>query len=172
MTGSGSPAAPGQDRPGVLRPALAVAGPSAPGGRSGAGHPAQGRQAAVQVGGPVLPPGRRLGVVGQWLLLTRRSLDLLTRSRLTLAILLGSPLVIILMFLMMFRPGAFDFALTVGVFDSQIEYTTTLVRNPLGDEPGVNTADMHKASRAWSNARNLCTGKQLTSRICCFDLRH
>jgi ABC-type multidrug transport system ATPase subunit len=64
----------------------------------------------VQVGGPVLPPGRRLGVVGQWLLLTRRSLDLLTRSRLTLAILLGSPLVIILMFLMMFRPGAFDFA--------------------------------------------------------------
>jgi ABC-type multidrug transport system ATPase subunit len=64
----------------------------------------------VQVGGPVAAPGRRLGVAGQWLLLTRRSLDLLTRSRLTLAILLGSPLVIVLMFLMMFRPGAFDFA--------------------------------------------------------------
>lgn len=64
----------------------------------------------AQVGGPVQPPGRRLGGFGQWLLLTRRCLDLLTRSRLTLAILLGSPIIIILMFLMMFRPGAFDFA--------------------------------------------------------------
>ena len=64
----------------------------------------------AQVGGPVQAPGRRLGALGQWRLLTRRSLDLLTRSRLTLAILLGSPLIIILMFLMMFRPGAFDFA--------------------------------------------------------------
>ena len=64
----------------------------------------------AQVGGPAPAPGRRLGALGQWRLLTRRSLDLLTRSRLTLAILLGSPLVILLMFLMMFRPGAFDFA--------------------------------------------------------------
>jgi hypothetical protein len=64
----------------------------------------------AQVGGSAPPPGRRIGATGQWLLLTRRSLDLLTRSKLTLAILLGSPLVIILMFLMMFRPGAFDFA--------------------------------------------------------------
>ena len=63
----------------------------------------------AQVGGPVQAPGRRLGLLGQWRLLTRRSLDLLTRSRLTLAILLGSPLIIILMFLMMFRPGAFRF---------------------------------------------------------------
>ena len=64
----------------------------------------------AQVGGPAPSPGRRLGGFGQWRLLTRRGLDLLTRSRLTLAILLGSPLIIILMFLMMFRPGAFDFA--------------------------------------------------------------
>ena len=64
----------------------------------------------AQVGGPIQAPGRRLGAFGQWRLLTRRSLDLLTRSRLTLAILLGSPLIIILMFLMMFRPGAFAFA--------------------------------------------------------------
>jgi len=58
----------------------------------------------------VLEPGRRLGSFGQWLLLTRRSVDLLTRSRLTLAILIGSPVLITLMFLMMFRPGAFHFA--------------------------------------------------------------
>ncbi|MGH6654532.1 MAG: ATP-binding cassette domain-containing protein [Actinocrinis sp.] len=64
----------------------------------------------AQAAGPVQNPGRRLGAFGQWRLLTRRSLDLLTRSRLTLAILLGSPLIIILMFLMMFRPGAFGFA--------------------------------------------------------------
>jgi ABC-type multidrug transport system ATPase subunit len=59
--------------------------------------------------GPVQSPGRRLGGFGQWRLLTRRSLDLLTRSWLTLAILLGSPLIIIVMFLMMFRPGAFAY---------------------------------------------------------------
>ena len=51
-----------------------------------------------------------LGPVGQWWLLTRRSVDLLARSRLTLAILLGSPVMIVIMFLMMFRPGAFDLA--------------------------------------------------------------
>lgn len=61
-------------------------------------------------GAQALEPGRRLGTFGQWLLLTRRSVDLLTRSRLTLAILIGSPVLITLMFLMMFRPGAFDFA--------------------------------------------------------------
>lgn len=60
--------------------------------------------------GADLDPGRRLGAFGQWTLLTRRNIDLLTRSRLTLAILIGSPVLITLMFLMMFRPGAFDFA--------------------------------------------------------------
>jgi energy-coupling factor transporter ATP-binding protein EcfA2 len=53
-------------------------------------------------------PEPGLGAIGQWLLLTRRNLDLLVRSRLTLAILLGSPVMIVIMFLMMFRPGAFD----------------------------------------------------------------
>jgi len=42
--------------------------------------------------------------------LTRRNLELLLSSRLTLAILLGSPVMILLMFLMLFRGGAFDFA--------------------------------------------------------------
>jgi ABC-type multidrug transport system ATPase subunit len=53
---------------------------------------------------------RRRGPVRQWLLFTRRGFDLLTRSRLTLAIMVGCPVMIIVMFLMMFRPGAFDFA--------------------------------------------------------------
>lgn len=47
-------------------------------------------------------------VKGQTLLLTRRNLDILRSNRLTLAILAGSPLVILAMFLMLFTGGAFD----------------------------------------------------------------
>jgi ABC-type multidrug transport system ATPase subunit len=73
-----------------------------------AAAPAKGARAARP--GDARPPGRRIGPVGQWLLMTRRGFDLITRSKLTLTIVLGSPLAIILMFLMMFRPGAFDTA--------------------------------------------------------------
>jgi ABC-type multidrug transport system ATPase subunit len=44
----------------------------------------------------------------QWRLLTAREFELLLREKLTLAILVGSPIMIALMFLMLFRPGAFD----------------------------------------------------------------
>lgn len=44
----------------------------------------------------------------QWRVLTRRTLDTLTRNRLTLAILLGSPALVIAMFAVLFRPNAFD----------------------------------------------------------------
>jgi ABC-type multidrug transport system ATPase subunit len=46
--------------------------------------------------------------VRQWALLTRRNADTLTRSKLTAAMLAGSPLAVLLMFLVLFRPGAFD----------------------------------------------------------------
>jgi ABC-type multidrug transport system permease subunit len=46
----------------------------------------------------------------QWSVLTRRNADILARSRLTLAILVGSPVAVLLMFLVLFRPGAFDSA--------------------------------------------------------------
>ncbi|REF00202.1 ATP-binding cassette domain-containing protein [Thermomonospora umbrina] len=49
-----------------------------------------------------------IGAARQWLLLTRRNLDLLTRNRLTVAILAGSPLMVLAMFAVLFRPGAFD----------------------------------------------------------------
>ena len=58
---------------------------------------------------PGIPPGPGPGRIAQWLLMTKRTLDLLVRSKLTLAILLGSPVMIIVMFLFMFRSGAFDF---------------------------------------------------------------
>lgn len=49
-----------------------------------------------------------VGSFRQWLILTRRNFDMLWRSPLTLAILLGSPLMVILMFAMLFKGGAFD----------------------------------------------------------------
>ena len=46
--------------------------------------------------------------IRQWLLLTKRNAETLTRARLTLAILIGAPVMVLLMFLVLFRPGAFD----------------------------------------------------------------
>ena len=45
----------------------------------------------------------------QWGVLTRRTLETLVRNRLTLAILIGSPAMVIGMFVILFQPGAFDF---------------------------------------------------------------
>ncbi len=45
----------------------------------------------------------------QWSVLTRRTLEILVRNRLTLAILVGSPALVVAMFAILFRPGAFDF---------------------------------------------------------------
>lgn len=50
----------------------------------------------------------RPGALRQWSVLTRRSTDILTRNRLTLAILLGSPAAVIAMFGILFQPGSFD----------------------------------------------------------------
>jgi ABC-type multidrug transport system ATPase subunit len=44
----------------------------------------------------------------QWRVLTRRTLDTITGNRLTMAILVGSPALVIAMFAILFRPGAFD----------------------------------------------------------------
>ena len=41
-------------------------------------------------------------------MLTQRTLEILVRNRLTLAILLGSPALVVAMFAVLFRPGAFD----------------------------------------------------------------
>ncbi len=48
-----------------------------------------------------------LRALRQWFVLTKRNADILTRARLTLAILVGSPVAVLLMFLVLFRPGAF-----------------------------------------------------------------
>jgi ABC-type multidrug transport system ATPase subunit len=76
------------------------------------------RFAAVRGPAPSVPPSpvavpspvvvRRAGPVRQWAVLTRRSGDLLFRNRLTLAVLVGSPALVIAMMAVLFRPGAFD----------------------------------------------------------------
>jgi ABC-type multidrug transport system ATPase subunit len=45
----------------------------------------------------------------QWHVLTLRAFEILVRNRLTLAILVGSPALVVGMFAILFRPGAFDF---------------------------------------------------------------
>ncbi|GAA2007679.1 hypothetical protein GCM10009838_87500 [Catenulispora subtropica] len=51
---------------------------------------------------------RLMGPMRQWWLLTRRSAEILARNRLSAAVVVGSPIMIIAMFAMLFRPGAFD----------------------------------------------------------------
>jgi ABC-type multidrug transport system ATPase subunit len=46
----------------------------------------------------------------QWRVLTRRTFDTILRNKLTLAILVGSPALVVGMFVILFRPGAFEFA--------------------------------------------------------------
>lgn len=55
---------------------------------------------------PSAPP--RPGPVQQWATLTRRTLDTIIHNRLTLAILLGAPVMIVAMFAVLFRPRPFD----------------------------------------------------------------
>ncbi len=54
--------------------------------------------------------GPKIGAVRQWALLTRRTSEILGRGRLTVAILAGSPVMVLAMFAILFKPGAFDYA--------------------------------------------------------------
>jgi len=70
------------------------------------------RRPALSVPSPVATRSRvalrRAGPLRQWAVLTQRSADLLFRNRLTLAVLVGSPALVIAMMAVLFRPGAFD----------------------------------------------------------------
>jgi ABC-type multidrug transport system ATPase subunit len=52
---------------------------------------------------------RSPGPLHQWAVLTRRTFETLARNRLTMAILLGAPALVVVMFAILFRPGAFEF---------------------------------------------------------------
>ncbi|MGI9623449.1 MAG: ATP-binding cassette domain-containing protein [Acidimicrobiales bacterium] len=57
---------------------------------------------------PVHGPTKRVGFSRQWFALTRRGIDLLLNNRLTLAILIGSPAMVVAMMAVLFRPGTFS----------------------------------------------------------------
>ncbi|MGC4834179.1 ATP-binding cassette domain-containing protein [Micromonospora vinacea] len=59
-------------------------------------------------GATAATPPRRVGRPRQWAILTARNAEIVARNRLTLAILLGSPLMVLGMFALLFRPGAFE----------------------------------------------------------------
>jgi len=61
-------------------------------------------------------------VLLQWWLLTRRNAEVLVRNRLTLAILLGSPVLVTAMMSVLFQPGAFERQGAVGVSPAQVVF--------------------------------------------------
>ncbi len=73
-----------------------------------------------------LPPKRsdvkHPGMVRQWWLLTRRNVDVLCRNRLTLAILLGSPVLVTAMMAILFKRGEFEPGSAAGVGPAQIVF--------------------------------------------------
>ncbi|MFG3554363.1 ATP-binding cassette domain-containing protein [Micromonospora sp. NPDC047557] len=75
-------------------------------GPAGPSPAATGHPGATDDPGGTAP--RRVGRLRQWMLLTARNAEIVARNRLTLAILLGSPLMVLGMFALLFRPGAFD----------------------------------------------------------------
>ncbi len=68
------------------------------------------------------PAANRAGMFRQWWLLTRRNVDVLSRNRLTLAILLGSPVLVTAMMATLFKRGAFDPGDAAGIGPAQIVF--------------------------------------------------
>lgn len=58
-------------------------------------------------GVPRSPQRRRRSAVSQWRTLARRNVDLIVRNRMSLAIMAGSPVLVVAMFAVLFAPGAF-----------------------------------------------------------------
>ncbi len=71
---------------------------------------------------PAGPQVRCPGIVRQWWLLTRRNVDVLVRNRLTLTVLLGSPVLVTAMMATLFQRGAFDSGGAADVGPAQIVF--------------------------------------------------
>ncbi|MDQ0779463.1 ABC-type multidrug transport system ATPase subunit [Streptomyces aurantiacus] len=71
-------------------------------------EPAPDEPAVPRTGAARPLPRQRVGAVRQWSLLTRRGTALLLHNRLSVAVLAGSPVMIVAMFAVLFRAGAFD----------------------------------------------------------------
>jgi len=75
---------------------------------AGATPPRQPRSGELGSSSRRPPHPDRPSTLRQWWVLTSRAADILTRNRLTLAILLGSPTAVIAMFAILFRPTSFE----------------------------------------------------------------
>ena len=107
----------GSAGPGVANGSSGAAGPQAPAGADPGSAASRAPEAAAGRQVPGLVPAaagahgvaaRAVRSLRQWSVLARRNAEILARARLTLAILVGSPVAVLLMFLVLFRPGAFD----------------------------------------------------------------
>jgi ABC transport system ATP-binding/permease protein len=87
-------------------PAAVAAGPAARGDEHSdrAAVTAVGRGRAESRGGA----GATVGAMRQWTVLTARNADLLVRNRLTLAVLAGSPALVVAMMALLFQPGSVE----------------------------------------------------------------
>ncbi|ODR13220.1 ABC transporter ATP-binding protein/permease [Mycobacterium shimoidei] len=65
---------------------------------------------------------QRTNAFRQWWLLTRRNVDVLLRNRLTLAVLLGSPVLVTAMMATLFKRGAFDTSSAADVGPAQVVF--------------------------------------------------
>ncbi len=65
---------------------------------------------------------KRTSTFRQWWLLTRRNVDVLSRNRLTLAILLGSPVLVTAMMATLFKRGTFDGASAADIGPAQMAF--------------------------------------------------
>jgi ABC-type multidrug transport system ATPase subunit len=90
--------------------ALAAAVPEAatPSSPEGADRTTSTGVAAAATANAAATATRAPGTLRQWWLLTQRSAAILTRNRLSAAVVVGSPIMIAAMFAMLFRPYAFD----------------------------------------------------------------
>ena len=87
-------------------------------------QPAKAPARLAKAPAPAARPGDRHapGVLRQWWLLTRRNAEVLIRNRLTLAILLGSPVLVTAMMAVLFQPGAFEGRGAAGLGPAQIVF--------------------------------------------------
>jgi ABC-type multidrug transport system ATPase subunit len=96
------PAEPARAEPARAEPARAEPARAEP-GEGGGKAPSESLETGLGVQGPPI------GAVGQVGLLARRNLEVLAGNRLTVAVLVGSPVMVLLMFVVLFKPNAFAF---------------------------------------------------------------
>ena len=125
--------------------------------------PAQPASAPVQA---VLSGNRHSpGAVRQWWLLTRRNSEVLIRNRLTLAILLGSPVLVTAMMAVLFQPHAFDSQGAADVGPAQVVFWVAFAGFFFGLTYGLLQIVGEQAIFRREHRSGLSTGAYVASKI-------